>query len=126
MKLTRNAAGFGHEIFLITVLLAYGTPNLARAQAHDRDQQKILAGYFEEWSIYAANYNVANLQANGVAHDISHLLYAFGNVAPTSGAPDAPTAACRHLGRLPGSVSTASMANLMPDRCMATSPRFSS
>ncbi|MGA7631223.1 MAG: glycoside hydrolase family 18 protein [Terriglobales bacterium] len=73
----------------ITVLLAYGTPNLARAQAHDRDQQKILAGYFEEWSIYAANYNVANLQANGVAHDISHLLYAFGNVAPTSGAPDA-------------------------------------
>jgi chitinase len=75
----------------ITVLLAYGTPNLARAQAHDRDrdQQKILAGYFEEWSIYAANYNVANLQANGVANDISHLLYAFGNVAPTSGAPDA-------------------------------------
>jgi chitinase len=73
----------------ITVLLAYGTPSLARDQAHGRDQQKILAGYFEEWSIYAANYNVANLQANGVANDISHLLYAFGDVAPTSGAPNA-------------------------------------
>lgn len=75
-------------LFLI-VLLAYGTPSLARDQAHDRDQQKILAGYFEEWSIYAANYNVANLQTNGVANDISHLIYAFGDVAPPSGAPDA-------------------------------------
>jgi chitinase len=74
---------------LIIVLLAYGTPSLARDQAQDRDQQKILAGYFEEWSIYGANYNVANLQNNGVANDISHLLYAFGNVAPTTGAPDA-------------------------------------
>jgi chitinase len=71
----------------MTVLLAYGTPSLARDHAHDRDEQKILAGYFEEWSIYGANYNVANLQTNGVASDISHLIYAFGNVAPTSGTP---------------------------------------
>jgi hypothetical protein len=25
------------------------------------DKSKILAGYFEEWSIYGANYNIANL-----------------------------------------------------------------
>src|SRR5580658_2676628 len=50
---------------------------------------KILAGYFEEWSIYGANYNVANLQQNRVADKITHLIYAFGNVAPVSGPPDA-------------------------------------
>ena len=51
---------------------------------HARDHRKILAGYFEEWSIYGANYNIANLQANEVADHISHLIYAFGNVTPTS------------------------------------------
>jgi len=75
--------------FFMTALLACGTPSLARAQAPDSDRQKILAGYFEEWSIYGANYNIANLQNNGVAAGISHLIYAFGNVAPTSGGPDA-------------------------------------
>jgi GH18 family chitinase len=60
---------FSAGLFL-TVLLAYGTPSLARAQAHERGQQKILAGYFEEWSIYGANYNVANLQTNDVANHI--------------------------------------------------------
>src|SRR5271155_907851 len=51
---------------------------------------KILAGYFEEWSIYAANYNVANLQQNHVAEKISHLIYAFANISvTTSGTPSA-------------------------------------
>jgi chitinase len=59
------------------------------ALAQDATQSKILAGYFEEWSIYGANYNIANLQDNGAANHISHLIYAFGNVAPTSGPPDA-------------------------------------
>jgi len=53
------------------------------------DKSKILAGYFEEWSIYGANYNIANLQQNHVANKITHLIYAFGNVAPVSGPPDA-------------------------------------
>ena len=38
---------------------------------------------FEEWSIYYAGYNVANLQDNGVADKLTHLLYAFGNVTTT-------------------------------------------
>lgn len=46
--------------------------------------RKILAGYFEEWSIYYADYNVANLQSNGVASKLTHLIYAFANVTPTS------------------------------------------
>ncbi len=80
---------------LLTLLFAIATPSLARDNQapdnrdHGRDQSKILAGYFEEWSIYAANYNIANLQTNGVADNISHLIYAFGNVAPTTGAPNA-------------------------------------
>ena len=59
------------------------------ALAQDAANNKILAGYFEEWSIYGANYNISNLQENGAANHISHLIYAFGNVAPTSGPPNA-------------------------------------
>jgi chitinase len=44
---------------------------------------KILGGYFEEWSIYYAGYNIANLQQNGVADKLTHLLYAFANVSTT-------------------------------------------
>ena len=47
------------------------------------NQGKILGGYFEEWSIYYAGYNIANLQQNGVANKLTHLLYAFGNVTTT-------------------------------------------
>lgn len=80
---------------LFTLLFATAAPGFARDNQtpadrdHGRDHSKILAGYFEEWSIYAANYNIANLQSNGVADNISHLIYAFGNVAPTTGAPNA-------------------------------------
>lgn len=42
-----------------------------------------MGGYFEEWSIYYAGYNIANLQQNGVAGKLTHLLYAFGNVTTT-------------------------------------------
>ena len=44
---------------------------------------KIMGGYFEEWSIYGANYNIANLQQNGVAGKLTHLMYAFANVTTT-------------------------------------------
>jgi chitinase len=47
---------------------------------------KIIGGYFEEWSIYYAGYNIANLQQNGVAGQLTHLMYAFANVT-TSPAP---------------------------------------
>jgi len=63
---------------LLTLLLA--VPSFA--------QQEILGGYFEEWSIYYAGYNIANLQQNGVADKLSHLIYAFANVTAT------PTPAC--------------------------------
>lgn len=49
----------------------------ASALAED-DRSKVVGGYFEEWSIYFANFNIANLQNNGVADKLTHLTYAFG------------------------------------------------
>jgi len=72
-------------ILSLLAVVAQGTMARAEGDGHG----KILAGYFEEWSIYGANYNIANLQQNQVADRITHLLYAFGNVAPAGGAPDA-------------------------------------
>lgn len=67
------------HIVLITLLTAACVaPSFA--------QQKILGGYFEEWSIYYAGYNIANLQQNGVANNLTHLLYAFGDVASSPSA----------------------------------------
>jgi chitinase len=44
-------------------------------------QGKILGAFFEEWSIYYAGYGLANLESNGSAAKISHLIYAFANVS---------------------------------------------
>jgi chitinase len=43
-----------------------------------------MAGFFEEWSIYYAGYGLANLESNGSAAKLTHLMYAFANVTPTS------------------------------------------
>jgi chitinase len=77
---------FSTMVLFTLVVVTSGT---ALAQSAESSQSKILAGYFEEWSIYGANYNIANLQQNHVASKITHLIYAFANVAPTSGAPNA-------------------------------------
>jgi len=65
---------------LLTELALVACISTSFAQNH---QGKILGGYFEEWSIYYAGYNIANLQQNGVADHLTHLLYAFGNVTTT-------------------------------------------
>jgi len=61
-------------------------PSFAQNHHQNHDQGKILGGYFEEWSIYYAGYNIANLQQNGVADKLTHLMYAFANVT-TSPSP---------------------------------------
>jgi chitinase len=52
--------------------------------AQARNHQKIFGGYFEEWGITYAGYNIADVQESGVADELTHLIYAFGNVTPTS------------------------------------------
>jgi len=64
-------------VLLALLILAAGVvPSFAQPN-------KILGGYFEEWSIYYAGYNIANLQQNGVADKLTHLIYAFANVTTT-------------------------------------------
>ena len=50
--------------FLMAALL------LAAHAFADDDGRKVVGGYFEEWSIYFANFNIANLQANGVNEQV--------------------------------------------------------
>jgi chitinase len=76
-----------HRALLMSFLVL--VPAMAPAFAQSSTEPgKIVGGYFEEWSIYYAGYNIANLQQNGVADRLTHLLYAFANVTAT------PTAAC--------------------------------
>ncbi len=72
----------------MTALLTCGAP--AFAQTPD-SHGKILAGFFEEWSIYYSGYNLANLESNGSAAKLSHLIYAFGNVSASASDPSSNT-----------------------------------
>jgi chitinase len=70
--------------FLLVTLLPFllVRPTFADDSRHDH-RSKVVGGYFEEWSIYFAGYNIANLQTNGVADKLTHLTYAFGNATAT-------------------------------------------
>lgn len=57
------------------------SPSLAQAPGR---QNRIFGGYFEEWGIRYCGYNIADLQRNGVADKLTHLIYAFGNVTATT------------------------------------------
>ncbi|MGA3009397.1 MAG: glycosyl hydrolase family 18 protein [Terracidiphilus sp.] len=61
-------------------LFACISPLLAQTPHHD----KIFGGYFEEWGIFYGGYTVADLQKSGVADELTHLIYAFGDVTPAS------------------------------------------
>lgn len=39
-----------------------------------------VVGYFTSWGVYDRNYKVSDLEASGAAAELTHLLYAFGNV----------------------------------------------
>lgn len=77
---------FKSKVFLCSLavvcavlLLLSGT-----ASAQEKRDPKILGAYFEEWSIYYSGYGLANLESNGSAAKISHLIYAFANItSPT-------------------------------------------
>ena len=73
-----------HRLVLTSLLASLVCSPSSFAQARRHDQGKIFGGYFEEWGINYAGYNIADLQKNGVADELTHLIYAFGNVTPTS------------------------------------------
>ena len=43
------------------------------------DDKKVV-GYFTEWGIYGRNYHVKNVYDSGSAEQLTHIVYAFGNV----------------------------------------------
>ena len=68
---------------LLSTILIVSLALATCAPAFADDHRKVVGGYFEEWSIYFANFNIANLQNNGVADRLTHLNYAFGGVSST-------------------------------------------
>jgi chitinase len=73
------------SLFLACMLvpLFFARPIRAGQEHQTHQPPKVVGGYFEEWSIYFAGYNIANLQANGVADQLTHLTYAFGDATAT-------------------------------------------
>ena len=47
----------------------------------DDHRSKIVGAYFEEWSIYGANFNIADIQTSGAANVLTHVFYAFADVS---------------------------------------------
>ncbi len=67
-------------ITLLLSLAACVSESFSQAQ----NQGRVFGGYFQEWDIAYTHYNIADLQKNGVADELTHLIYAFGNVTPTA------------------------------------------
>ncbi len=81
----------------LAVSLALASTLLAQSGArddNDRDRREHtrLVGYFIEWGIYSG-YFVKNVDTSGAADRLTHIQYAFANVAPAS-ATD-PTVVCQ-------------------------------
>ena len=75
-------------------LTVCAVPSFAQTQQQNRPRhQKILGGWFEEWSIYYAGYNIANLQQNGVADNLTDLFYAFADLTASSTDPSSDACA---------------------------------
>jgi chitinase len=72
---------------LLAIFAMFFTLTFSAQAQKPADHGKILAGFFEEWSIYYAGYNLANLESNGSAAKLSHLIYAFGDVSASASDP---------------------------------------
>jgi len=84
LKLSPCLPKFASSLLLAVLLLTLFLPLPATAnEPENHHHSKVVGGYFEEWSIYFAGYNIANLQSNGVADKLTHLTYAFGNATST-------------------------------------------
>ena len=74
------------RIPLLAGLVAFAvvTPLGATAHADARRSQHSLrqVGYFIQWGIYGRAFFVKNLDTSGAAHRLTHINYAFGDVAP--------------------------------------------
>jgi chitinase len=91
--MTRDFHAFRTTLYWLA-LLASVSPALAQAPRLER----VIGGYFEEWGDRYGGLTIADLQRNGVADQLTYLIYAFGDVTPASTpscAIDDPDAAYR-------------------------------
>jgi chitinase len=70
------------RVVLLGILVLVASCPLSFAQ--ERSHGRVIGGYFEEWNIHYSGRNIADLHKNGVADQLTHLIYAFGNVTPAS------------------------------------------
>ncbi len=70
------------RVTILTVLLLAGFPLTCRTQ--QQPHGRMFGAYFEEWNIHYSGRNIADLEKNGVAGELTHLIYAFGNVTSAS------------------------------------------
>jgi chitinase len=77
----------------LAVVLAIAAPGPARDDPNRGDRDKRLVGYFIEWGIYGRGYFVKNIQDSDSAGRMTHVNYAFANVAPASASD--PTVVCQ-------------------------------
>lgn len=83
LALYKKPSSFRQRLSLPTVLILLACAPLALAQTSQPN--KIMAGYFyQKWSTDYAHYSIANIEKDGVAGKLTYLIYAFGNVTPTS------------------------------------------
>ena len=82
--MTRRFSFMPHLLRVVLTSLLALVACLSQSVAQARHHSKIFGGYFEEWGINYGGYNIADFQRNGVADELTHLIYAFGNVTPTS------------------------------------------
>ncbi|WP_428240052.1 glycoside hydrolase family 18 protein [Gynuella sp.] len=60
--------------------VADGLDSGMRKHFSKRADDKKVVGYFTEWGIYGRNYHVKNIHDSGSAEQLTHIIYAFGNV----------------------------------------------
>lgn len=77
--------GFPHSYLVrgVSAVLFLACCVALPAETNHSHRGKVVAAYFEEWSIYGAGYNIADIQNSGAADVLSHVLYAFANVTAT-------------------------------------------
>jgi chitinase len=67
------------RIAVLALALA-GASVVAPPAEAGQTQGKVMA-YFADWDVYARNYHVKDIETSGSAAKLTHLNYAFGNVA---------------------------------------------
>lgn len=80
-------------VFLVSALALAPAGVVGAGDGHGDHDRGRLVGYFIEWGIYGRGYFVKNVLTSGSADRLTHLNYAFANVAPASAAD--PTIVCR-------------------------------